>query len=832
MRRARKFLLSILFAGACCAQNQAGLSYLLDGVKQIAPGRYNGSLCVFGEQAFPVVNGRSQDGASEPVMAAARLDKGRVVAFGHTGYLEEELFKTGDTARLVLNVARWAAGEKTAPRVGVYKVDGLARQLKGLGLDASDITLDGRSSVDVIFLLPRFLDDSEVPPLLDYVRGGGGVVVGAVGFIVAARDRDKDLATEFVGNRLIVPAGLIWATGELSATSAEGFSTAPLPSELSHAAKALDALEANAAGKRTLSTNELRQVHTTLMRAAADLPFNDTTLVSRLEKVAAPARARAVPSETNPIKKDDFLARMVIALDLKRLRRAAPEEVKAHPAAAEFPGSVPRDAPRVTSDVLVQTSGWRFGWFGTGLYAAPGEVIAVRVPENVTAKGVSVVIGAHTDKLWDLKEWKRIPDISITTPIRQKEVHAANALGGTIYISVPYNSGLDDFVATIAGGVPAPRFVLSETDLSEWRTSIRKRPAPWAELESDKIVLTMQSSYVRELDDPVAVMEMWNRISDLESDLAGHPHWRARAERLVPDIQIEGEDGGAGAHSGYPNMGHIRWARAMLRRDVQDLSQEPHPQLGTYHELGHNLQNADWCFEGAVEATVNLFPLYVFEHFWGIPVAANPRGSKEYRAKQIAGYDFAKPDFEKWKRDPWLSITMYLQLQQGFGWEAYKKVFAGYLMLPANRRPTTDAEKRDMWMVRFSRQVHRNLGPFFQAWGIPTSEAARASIADLPAWMPDEPPGRPACILPNHPCGDLNTFVKPDCSFTCVPAGALPKDARIARPRIAQPSYLRKVDEHRQLFSVSCIPMSVELVLRDDSKLTSQIRCNGVVPFR
>ena len=34
-------------------------------------------------------------------------------------------------------------------------------------------------------------------------------------------------------------------------------------------------------------------------------------------------------------------------------------------------------------------------------------------------------------------------------------------------------------------------------------------------------------------------------------------------------------------------------------------------------------------------------------------------------------------------------------------------------------------------------ELGRNLGPFFQAWGVPTSEKARVSIADLPAWMPD-----------------------------------------------------------------------------------------------
>jgi hypothetical protein len=67
-------------------------------------------------------------------------------------------------------------------------------------------------------------------------------------------------------------------------------------------------------------------------------------------------------------------------------------------------------------------------------------------------------------------------------------------------------------------------------------------------------------------------------------------------------------------------------------------------------------------------------------------------------------------------------------------------VFATYLALPEGKQPKDDGERRDQWLVRFSRQVRRNLGPFFQAWGIPTSEAARASIADLPAWMPDELP--------------------------------------------------------------------------------------------
>ena len=77
-----------------------------------------------------------------------------------------------------------------------------------------------------------------------------------------------------------------------------------------------------------------------------------------------------------------------------------------------------------------------------------------------------------------------------------------------------------------------------------------------------------------------------------------------------------------------------------------------------------------------------------------------------------------------------------------FGWETYKnkKVFAQYRELPKSERPHNDEEKRDQWMTRFSRACGKNLGPFFDAWGVPTSDAARQSVADLPAWMPADWP--------------------------------------------------------------------------------------------
>src|ERR1017187_3415244 len=185
-------VLPFLGLGNAAAQYHADVAYLLNGVREIAPGNNNGSLVVFGEQAFPVVNAPSELGATEPLIAAARMGEGRVVVFGNTAILEHDVFQVADTARFTTNILRWTAGEKAAPRVGVHQINGLARRLKALGVDARDIVLRDRASVDVILMLGRMVGVAEVAPLLEYIRGGGGLVTGATGFMSAARTPGQD----------------------------------------------------------------------------------------------------------------------------------------------------------------------------------------------------------------------------------------------------------------------------------------------------------------------------------------------------------------------------------------------------------------------------------------------------------------------------------------------------------------------------------------------------------------------------------------------------------------------------------------------------------------
>ncbi len=173
---------------------------------------------------------------------------------------------------------------------------------------------------------------------------------------------------------------------------------------------------------------------------------------------------------------------------------------------------------------------------------------------------------------------------------------------------------------------------------------------------------------------------------------------------------------------------------------MTDLAVMRKGEWGLFHELGHNHQSGDLTFDGAGEVTVNLFTLYVFEKLCGKkPREANNCLAMPQRDQSLKKY-LAARDFSKWQRDPGLALLMYVQLQEGFGWEPYIKLFAEYRDLPKSERPKNDDEKRDQWMVRFSKAVGKNLGPFFETWGVPTSEKARGEISGLPKWMPADWP--------------------------------------------------------------------------------------------
>lgn len=151
-------------------------------------------------------------------------------------------------------------------------------------------------------------------------------------------------------------------------------------------------------------------------------------------------------------------------------------------------------------------------------------------------------------------------------------------------------------------------------------------------------------------------------------------------------------------HADCPLMANLDQSANLVEAlHIATCRYEPTQSKWGFDEVGQNHQSPGWTLDGTVEVAVNLFMLYVYEFLCGIPVAQNWRGAAAFRAEQMAPCDCDNADFDQWKRDQLL--------------------------------------------VRFSLQVGRNLGPYFETWGMPPSQAARDSVADLPTQLPhDFPP--------------------------------------------------------------------------------------------
>ncbi|MPY90199.1 MAG: hypothetical protein GEU99_20025 [Luteitalea sp.] len=741
----------VFTGGTAWAQQPGDLDTLLNGVTMVGwtGGAIPGSLAVYGTEAFPVILGGSTDDTREAVVAAARDGAGRLVVLGHDGFLaSSDFWDIPGTNNLQLhhNIVAWLAPDKPEPRLGVIGGLGdLAARLGAIGYDAEETTTAALSDYDVIYAVPwPDYTAEDVQALGTFVESGGGLVLAMTGWGWAQLNPSEDLAEDFPGNHIVNPAGLAWTDVFLSRTSDIGFTATNPPSALTHAQHAFDAALAG-----DLPPLEATQAAVTLGIAVRSVPLDDTLLLPRVEDAIQDPDLHTVPTPEAPITLTNPIGRMAVVYEFRVIERLPPDQrTFAHPAAQFFPGEVGEDAERTTKQVWIDTA--RPRWQSTGLYAPPGERIIVQISHRAAGQGFHLRIGAHTDQLWHLPSWQRFPEISFSTPLDTPLIHVANPFGGLIYVDVPADTSVADFPTRIRGAVQSPRFIQGVTKVNVWNDSLRYRPAPWGEIESDKLILTLPALQLQQVSDPDQVVDVWDEVLDSQADLAQRPRARASAERFVVDEQIS-----AGfMHAGYPIMGPLSVQGQLVDVDylrTTDSSRDDFvdPRWGFFHEIGHNHQSSHWTFDGTGEVTVNLFTLYTFETVVGIPVSENPRGSLMFRQEQMAQYDFSDPDrFTLWKSDPFIALVFYEQLQQAFGWETYKALFFEYRETPEDELPVNDGEKRDQWLVRFSQQVGWNLGPFFEAWGIPASGAARDAVANLPCWEPDASEQFPVDVCP------------------------------------------------------------------------------------
>jgi hypothetical protein len=275
---------------------------LLDGVQSIAAPGLPGTVCAFGEHTMVIAAFASEGsrGVRLPVVVGATYGTGHVVIFGHTGFLDPDALKAGDTRRLMNNLLDWAAprSDGAAIRAGSAESLAIAKALESPHLRGTALGsnwLNKLGDVDVLMIDAATLKSEEVQPLDDYIHRGGAVFLSETGWGWQQLHPGRSLR-DHPANRLLAPMGLAFA-GESVRGAKDGVAKVESAAEpLLHAARALEFLaDANPRGGGKEVALGRAQASATLLSASRVAPADSAVMV-RLAELRRGAKD-VVPTE-------------------------------------------------------------------------------------------------------------------------------------------------------------------------------------------------------------------------------------------------------------------------------------------------------------------------------------------------------------------------------------------------------------------------------------------------------------------------------------------------------------------------------------------------------
>jgi len=680
-------------------------------------------------------------------LASSRLGQGKVLAFSTSAYFHQPLVQQAEVQHLLLNCLNWGSSARHK-RVQVWGGDAalatfLTRQAHAK-LVGTASALD--PSADILLLSQEVADTAMVRRIEGFVRRGGTLLYGYPLPNGPHAPAQKQSEARF--NQLLRQAGLLQSDYLTARYPTRAYLLAdPAPRYLS-IRNMLASVEPNLyqmppapmQGGYIFSYN-LEQV---LAQNAADAPIRQ-----RLRQVARYwPDSMIVPTPAAPVKQGRNYSVYMLQHMLREIElREHPNPSYVAPAAATFPGAVPATAPRLTTALVLpvqvgpngvweQPPGSRLA-HGTGLYVPAGEKVVIYLTGKDSTRRLEAQVGVHRDEVVDLTKMSREAyDLTRRFELKQGRTEIYSPYGGALLLNIPDTTALRELRLTVQGAVQAPRFQLGKTSLAAWQKTIRQYPAPWAELVSDNISLTVPSASIRALDDPTKVLAFWDAVLATDAKLAALTAPRGHPERIIVDQDV--------AHGTMftdvdrivvPNNEY--GCQHMLDADYL----WKNGSWGHFHELGHRHQFHEIDFSGLTEVTVNLYTMYVFDKLLHRGLYAHNHErlrSKEQVAEVVRNYLADAPSFEKWKDNYFLALAMYVQLIDAFGWAPIEQVYRQYRQLPKSQYPATDAAKRDYWFTAISTATRRNLAPFFAQWKVLVGEEAAKAVAHYPAWLPPE----------------------------------------------------------------------------------------------
>ncbi len=534
-----------------------------------------------------------------------------------------------------------------------------------------------------------------------------------------------------------------------------------------HLENTLDLLHNHVSGKSLLSAQELRALEDDITQKAEDLQQKTITqsfeIIALYEKTLGPLFV----SPKGPFNREQYqgieLDRVMFALQQGILDYAYsakqvakdPQLYKVKFGTSEyFPGSCEKSQEPTKTLVCKINASQREGYGyptmndvkvtrrPTGWYLPPGEIGVIAVPSSLVNNGYQIRVGAHS---WDLSKKPkvhRLDRVSLVYPIKTKKVTIAHPLGGGIYIELPPDakSGIQNIHAKNV--VEAPFFSHRSFDLMSSDDCRKERSlnAPWVDFETERFMMQIPTEWLKQLKDPIKLMEEYDKCMDLYSELVGRPSLRANS---VLYHQVDVTMRGMAFFPGYPQS-NFNWnPKAPAIKPMQKWIIESPQKAGhvLFHEMGHAERITK--FTGGTEAVVN-FP-YVYVHNVGYNVDLNEAFGLSFGNKNMSIDEAAisRMITENFREGRPANITnkpgdevkyqhrgyaIYADIVDLFGWEPIKSFWAtdqknfiagkDFNFVKGRSFPANiNKDPNDSRILRLSIAAGIDLTPLAQFWG-------------------------------------------------------------------------------------------------------------------
>jgi|GEM_PF-936713 len=688
-----------------------------------------------------------------PGIITGRYGNGRVLVVGSNAYLKPPLIQNPDIIRFWKNIFDWSGASGASAGFETPGFEPLITIGNTMNVSAGSMDPHRLSDNKVIFVTNEPADHSYIQKLDAFVRSGGTLVYVSSLFEYGKNSDDPIFTTKM--DSLLLKAGLYHLANPIhSGSTDDTLRISAIPKYL-----IVDSILSNLANYRYYDLfyhKGAEIVPLTILKLIFFVAPKDNKAYQDLCKLIEDPDNKY--SDTASLKKPLVTTYWPDLFKyLNRINRdyLAYEKDSAYKATTngEFPGTVPDNAPRITRKLQIKFSNKWSGLpepdssfrrlYSTGLYVAPGDMVTVTLSDiKDTSRLLMAQVGIHDDNVLDANEYYRNPFSLVRTfNLDRKTLLIHSLYGGLLYFGIPVTDKGSVFNVAVSGAVEAPFFQLGKTTGKRWLRKVRQNPAPWAELATDKIILTVPSDSIRKLEHPQKLMQFWDEVMDADADLAFISRDRPHPERIIIDNNVKW-----GAL--YTVLSKIV---APNDRSLTRILNEPQLRdsgsWGHFHELGHRHQFDGLDFDDLGEVTVNLYTLYVYQTILGKDLYHARDGSpRDSILKAIKAY-IAEPDYETWKSDPFLQLfTLFYPIIDTFGWDAirklnqslrklYKEQYGGRNLAQLYKK--TNDERRNQYFVLLSKAIGRNLDAYFDKLRIPVSDRSKLQVADLPAWMPD-----------------------------------------------------------------------------------------------